>query len=92
MGVDALDITWRLEKKFNISIDKKEMVFIFNSPGRIHELIWQRLQGIHPACRSHPQELFAEVEAAVQKLPAVRKRIFIFVKRTLERMRLAALI
>lgn len=86
MGLDGLDLKFRLERAFHISIDRLEMMPLFNSPGKTHEFIWHRLQGNHPACRSEPTPLFDEVHAAIRDLSSFRRRLFLFSKPTFERM------
>lgn len=82
MGIDHLDIKFRLEKKFNLRIDNDEMWFAFKTVGTLYEFVWQKLQGIQPALPLEGWCLYEHVLALTLKLPGARNRFW----QTFERM------
>ena len=79
MGIDGLDLTFRLEKTFGFQINRKdgEMWFVFQTPGTIHDFVWQRLQGIHPARPIDPWLLSEHIASTAIRLPGAATQIWI---------------
>ncbi|MBI3467956.1 MAG: hypothetical protein HY000_33535 [Planctomycetes bacterium] len=50
MGIDYLDIRFRLQKCFGINTCNDENWFLFHTAGMLHDFVWQKLQGKQPAC------------------------------------------
>ncbi|MDB5385436.1 MAG: hypothetical protein JWM11_1082 [Planctomycetaceae bacterium] len=73
MGIDGLDLKFRLEKAFQIVIDREEMGFVFTTPGIIHDFIWMRLQGIHHAIPCSVDDMYQQINQAVHELPGAQK-------------------
>ena len=68
MGLDALDLVFRLEKRFGIKIDRNEaFAVVFDTAGTIHRYLVAKLQGEYQkAPRMEP--LFQEVVKAVNQI------------------------
>jgi acyl carrier protein len=45
MGLDALEIRFRLEKRFGIEIRGPRLNVVFQTAGSLSEFVWQKLQG-----------------------------------------------
>ncbi len=68
MGIDALDLAFRLEKRFDINIRREEaLAVLFDTAGTIHRYLVAKLQGEYQqAPRIEP--LFTEVSGAVNRI------------------------
>ncbi|MDZ7616247.1 MAG: acyl carrier protein [Patescibacteria group bacterium] len=68
MGLDALDLVFRLEKRFGIKISHVEgYAVLFDTVGTIHRYLVAKLHGEYPQTpRIEP--LFAEVSGAVNRI------------------------
>ncbi len=68
MGIDALDLVFRLEKRLGITISRHEAAAtLFDTVGTIHRFLVAKLNG---ECRSVPkmESLFTEVVKAVNQI------------------------
>lgn len=68
MGLESLDLTFRLEKRFDIEIRQTEgMAVLFDTAGTLHRHLVARLRG---ECRKVPEvePLFTEVYGAVNRI------------------------
>ena len=68
MGIDALDLAFRLEKRFGITISRAEcFAVLFDTPGTIHRYLVRKLAGEY---RQTPnvESLFKEVADAVNHI------------------------
>lgn len=79
MGIDGLDLAFRLEKTFGFQINRKdgELWFVFQTPGTIHDFVWQRLQGVRPVPPIvAPWQLSEHIENLAMGLPGARNRVW----------------
>jgi len=73
MGMDLLDLTFRLEKRFGIDLESVELFYFIDRVSRVEDLVWDHLQGIRPALPVEPR-LFAErIIREILSLPGTRK-------------------
>lgn len=73
MGMDLLDLTFRLEKRFGIDLESVELFYFIDRVSRVEDLVWDHLQGIRPALPVEPR-LFAErIVREILSLPGTRK-------------------
>ncbi|MBI1311464.1 hypothetical protein GC176_09165 [bacterium] len=49
MGIDGLDMRFRLERRFDISIDSEEQTYLYATPARIEWLVREKLADRQPA-------------------------------------------
>jgi acyl carrier protein len=68
MGLDPLEIIFRIEKRFGIDI-RGDARSAFQTPGTLCEYIWQRLQGIQPGVPDF-QKLWKQIDDALPPAPA----------------------
>lgn len=73
MGIDYLDITFRLEKEFGIRILEGEQIFLFDRVQTVEELIWDKLQGIQRELPIEPRLYTQQITLAILGLPGCRK-------------------
>jgi acyl carrier protein len=62
MGLDALEIRFRLEKQFGIEIRGPGLNEAFHTAGGLAELVWQKLQGPSVTDRPTGAEQFTREE------------------------------
>jgi hypothetical protein len=68
MGLDALDLTYRLEQRFGITIQRQEaMAVLFDTAGTIHRYLVGKLHGDYHQT-PHIEPLFIEVSKAVNRI------------------------
>ena len=49
MGMDGIDLCFRLERRFQIEIDSEEVVYLYLTPARVEWLVLEKLAGRQPA-------------------------------------------
>ena len=75
MGIDSLDVSFRLQKHFDIEIRPDDSIYLWESPRRIIQLVTARLSGEILAIPDFPS-LMKSIVAAVESLPDYRRRWF----------------
>lgn len=73
MGIDLLDIHFRLEARFGIKLKEGEFLAFYERVNTVEELVWGKLQGIQPALLVEPRVYGQRVTEAILGLPACRK-------------------
>lgn len=73
MGVDVLDLCFRLKKQFGITLEDVELFYFLNRVSHIEDLVWDHLQGIRPALPIEPKRFSERVSMEILKLPGTRK-------------------
>ncbi len=76
MGIDVIDLQFRMEKRFGIRIDQDEYIY-FQTPGQITCLITEKLKGCSPAIPDY-SATWQPIWKAIKSLPGYRRRWFWF--------------
>ncbi len=48
MGIDLLEITFRIECRFGVKLEGGEHFAFHNTAGTLLDLVWQKLNGLQP--------------------------------------------
>lgn len=75
MGIDAYDLSFRLEKRFEISFDRDDLIYLFQSPRQVIRLVTARLSGEILPIPDVPA-MFERITSAIQSVPDYRRRWF----------------
>ena len=74
MGIDLIDLAFRLEKRFGIQIERDQCAY-FLTPGQIAWLVSEKLHGRNPAVPDY-FAMWDRVQAALKTMPNYRRRWF----------------
>ncbi len=71
MGMDGLDLCFRLERRFEIEIDSEEVIYLYLTPARVEWLVLEKLAGRQPAIVDVPA-LMAWIMDVLKEVPGRR--------------------
>ncbi len=74
MGIDLMDLAFRLEKQFAIRIDRDECAY-FLTPGQINWLVSEKLRGRNPPVPDY-FGMWDRIQAALKTMPNYRRGWF----------------
>lgn len=74
MGIDLLDLAFRIEKRFGIQIERGQGGY-FLTPGQITWLVTQKLNGRNPAVPAF-DAMFQRIQSVLETMPGYSRRWF----------------